>query len=216
MFYVDINENRTIVFTYKNDTITPVFKNKKIRRANLIINVPALVRFTTYPAIKNKKYFDSMVKNSLNEHFPVNLSEYTVDYRVLNNGQTLLVAAKTELIEHYIERAKTVITGSIQSIDLYQNFVGKHISKKEQGNILVVTRQKDSAILQFISNTEPTAITDCDYTNLERTFSPYISLDGSTTIERAYLQKTLQNTLATYLDNLGVNIQTFEEVADLP
>ena len=209
MFYMDINDSRTICFSFKNGKIS-IIENFTKKRARLIINPPALVRFVFYPNL-SKKHLHCVVQNSLQEHFPVDLKEYTTDYRVLSTGATMLVAVKTSSIEEYIRRAGINVLG----VDLHQNFAGKYIANWDRQNIMLGTSRGHDIVLQFMENGQPTAITNCDYTNLERIFSPYISIEGKAVIERAYLPKTADPVLPQYLHKIGVQAIMFEEVYDL-
>ncbi|MCL1994979.1 MAG: hypothetical protein FWG63_02110 [Defluviitaleaceae bacterium] len=210
MLYIDINDSRTIHFTYKNYKITIITETKKIRKANLIINPPALVRFATYPDLK-ETHLHKLIQNSIQDYFSVNLYEYTTDYRILGNGTTMLVAVKTDAIEEYINRAGV----SVQRVDLYQNFASTYIGNYDKGNIVLATIKGGEVVLQFMEKGLPTSVIDCDYTNLERIFSPYVSLDGISTIERAYLPKTTLPALIDYLQTMGLECVMFDEIYDL-
>ncbi|HEY5583138.1 MAG TPA: type IV pilus assembly protein PilM [Ruminiclostridium sp.] len=120
------------------------FKSNKITKAGLVLNVTGtgvITREIQIP-ISTDQEIAQILGFEAQQYFPVDLQNYTTDFKVLENvtskegaqSRVLLVAAPNKQIEGYIELAK-LLKQHLIAIDIPANCVMKGFSYKSAQNI---------------------------------------------------------------------------------
>ncbi|MCL1935875.1 MAG: hypothetical protein FWF57_05825 [Defluviitaleaceae bacterium] len=202
------------------DYLKNILKSKKsliFSKNILILDIEALYKFMTYPKVREKE-LKLIIKNSLEDIFPINILDYTISYRILEtldkNINVLFCALKTEMINKYMSLFKGI---TVHYLDLRQNFSNIFLGNLDKGNITNVTlntnlEDLEEVNINFIENGILKFIVKSDYTNLDRIFSPYISIYGQISIEKAYIQKGTDEILINYIKNHGVEIIFYDDL----
>lgn len=143
-----------------NNAIKLVLKEKKIKNKRVVFTISSskiITREVDFPDLKPNK-LRPIVENSAHEYFPVNLSDYCVDYvvsdSVENNGEKSLkiniIAAANSLVSEYVELADLLDLRLI-GIDYAGNSLTKFINKEQlSGNKMILDMGSDSTMVSVM------------------------------------------------------------------
>lgn len=145
-----------------SNVIKIVLKDKKIKNKRVVFTISSskiITREVDFPDLKPNK-LRPIVENSAHEYFPVNLSEYSLDYVVTdtienNEEKTLkinIIAASNNLLNEYVELAN-LLDLKLVGIDYAGNSL-THFIKKEKlpGNSLILDMGSDSTMVSVMVN----------------------------------------------------------------
>lgn len=209
-----IVNNKVLEYKFISETINDYIQNKFFVKSILILNIDAIIRISSYPVV-NKNQLKNVIQYSLQEKLPpVNLSKYTTDYRILsydNEIKAMLVAVETDILESYIIACGKA---KLHIIELAHNFFYNYFSSLDKNNIVIINIQNDSLYIQFLNNGILNSITKCNYTDLDRVFSPFITVEGDVLIKKAYVPISADTTMIKYLENKNIEIIIVNEIYD--
>lgn len=124
--------------------LVEAFKKIKIHKADLVINVTgtAVITREIQIPLSTDKEIAQILEFEAQQYFPVDLQNYTSDFKVLENvtnsdgaySSILIVAAPNKQIEGYIQLAK-LLKRQLIAIDIPANCVIKGFSYKTMQNI---------------------------------------------------------------------------------
>lgn len=145
-----------------NNVIKAVLKEKKIKNKRVVFTISSskiITREVDFPALKPNK-LRPIVENSAHEYFPVNLSDYSMDYVVTdtidNNGEKSLkiniIAASNSLVNEYVELAN-LLDLKLVGIDYAGNSLTSFIVKENlPGNSMILDMGSDSTMVSVMVN----------------------------------------------------------------
>jgi type IV pilus assembly protein PilM len=123
--------------------LTEAFKKNRISRAGLVINVTgtAVITREIQIPLSTDKEIDQILEFEAQQYFPVDLDNYTIDFKVLENttdsegsySRVLLAAAPNKQIDGYIELAQ-LLKCQLVAIDIPANCLIKGFSYKNTEN----------------------------------------------------------------------------------
>jgi len=174
---------------------------EKYNKAVLVVDVYAIMRFADFPNLENKKLI-SAVQYSFAEHFPVDLSLYTTDYRKIyqteDKSRILLLSIEKDIVYSYLSIFEN-INIRLDVIDAYSNFISLYLGEYDKGNIVVGILRGNNIIIQFIENGELNHIQESSYTDLDFLFR-------GVDIERAYLPEGTKEEMINFLSSQNIEV----------
>jgi len=168
-----------------SQTLVQAFKRNRISKADLVINITGtgvITREIQVP-LSTDKEIAQILEFEAQQYFPVDLQNYTSDFKVLENitdctgahSRILIVAAQNKHIEGYIQLAK-LLKLQLIAIDIPANCIIKGFSYKTMQNINV---NEEYAVVDIGYDTSMV----CIFQNNRLKFSR-ILLNGSADIDR--------------------------------
>jgi len=168
-----------------SQALIQAFKANKIPKADLVINVTGtgvITREIQLP-LSTDKEIEQILEFEAQQYFPVDLQNYTSDFKVLENvtdsdgahTRILIVAAPNKQIEGYIHLAK-LLKLQLIAIDIPANCVIKGFSYKSMQNI---NAKEEYAVVDIGYDTSMVSIFQNNLLKFSR-----ILLNGSADIDR--------------------------------
>ncbi len=205
-----INDGIIINAELLSQALTQAFKRNKMPKADLVINVTgtAVITREIQIPLSTDKEIEQILEFEAQQYFPVDLQNYTSDFKVLENvmdsegahSRVLIVAAPNKQIEGYLQLSK-LLKRQLISIDIPANCVLKEFSYRTMHTI---SKEEDYALVDIGHNTSMVCIFQNDHLKFNR-----ILLNGSAEIDGFISNRfNLENTKA---EALKVSFEGFSE-----
>lgn len=179
-----INDGIILNAQMLSKSLIQAFKRNKIHTAELVINVTgtAVITREIQIPLSTDKEIEQILEFEAQQYFPVDLQNYTSDFKVLENvtdsdgahSRVLIVAAPNKQIEGYIQLAK-ILKHQLVAIDIPANCVIKGFSYKTMQDI---NQDEEYAVVDIGYNTSMVCIFQNNCLKFNR-----IILNGSAEID---------------------------------
>ncbi|PYG85644.1 type IV pilus assembly protein PilM [Ruminiclostridium sufflavum DSM 19573] len=180
-----INDGIILNAELLSQTLIHAFKNNKLGKAGIVLSVTGtgvITREIQIP-LSTDKEIGQILEFEAQQYFPVDLQNYTMDYKLLENvsdgensqSRVLLVAAPNKQIEGYIHLAK-LLKQQLAAVDIPANCVIKGFSYKTDE---IFNSEEEFAVVDIGYDTSMV----CIFRNNNLKFNR-ILLSGSSEIDR--------------------------------
>lgn len=143
-----VDDGRILDISVMAEHIKKALRDKKMRKKNTVITISGtsiITREIIMPKAKTKE-LQKMIKMESVQHFPINIDNYVLDYKVLeeiknekgSQYRVLLVAVPTVIVEEYMELADACGL-NVLSID----FAGNSMVKFMKNEIMYSSNKND-------------------------------------------------------------------------
>ena len=122
----------------------------KVKQVRIILKSEKIL--LKYDTILNvlEKELENAIHNNIEKYFPMDISDYTVDYKRISESRILVVALPEKIICDYIS-VLSALRLVLVKVDIFQNCVAK-VFAKMSGNILLLYKNENKLDYIYLTN----------------------------------------------------------------